>query len=488
MTAARSVGLLGAAKPTDYERWIERVEPHLWSPTGHLDALPTEQQPHLHISVTVADISEPVDITATTISLSDQSWPRWTATLVVPATASPDTAAAVQRAVTHDARLTLQIGTAVNQSSNDSGLSPTSGPTYVGTIEAGTTFSRQSFAELALCAVQSDADAIVADVDSMSALAGRREHPLLLTSLHPDLVDQFDLSSAFLLRRRGTEEMPLADLIATGRPALVRHVVAHRKRTQPPQLGLRASHPGDSATTGTRVRHHVEAKVTATVVIRDPLTDSRSASHHRSQLLANPGESVNIDNELVVARSTPAGLVLPTINSEFVVIVDGGTLPQERGWLEDLVGACRRDHVLAVSPLIVAPSGVAFDAGVEAVDPDEIPTHLRARSGRLDIPPYDLGRVTPVPSLSCRVIVMRADDVNSLEVLSSRTVFERAWVTNRSNLIWAHQRWGVESALREISPLTPGMAAWKVGRIGRWFDVEVAPHEPAVWRVGEGVW
>jgi hypothetical protein len=491
--AARTVGIVGQPKPTDYERWVERVEPHLWSNL----ASPVESAHSLSFSIRIRCSAETqsADITSTTISLVDQSWPHWAAQIDLDGVSAEVRHAATTALVEHEPRFSLGTGGATRERFSIS-------------LNAGDTLAPRALNELVVAVnnaeqQRSTVEAILADADSCVASTRRREFPLMVPRPHLDLVEQFDVSSALFVVATASVNRAIAELVTDDTIVHVPRILLHRKRVQPPLRGLLPCNPGGDPQVGTRTYHLPPKGCTVTLVIRHPLP-GEAGKRHRERVLASPGHVriLSADGVDLTARPDSAGAPGP---NDFTVIVDGAAWPTEKGWLDDLVGACARDHVLAVAPLIVAPSGVSFDGGVEPVEfepvepakvepfatekPTEQPTvTLRARSGRVDLPPYELARVTPVASLSGRVVVIRTSDLQALGVLSSRRMFDYAKQVNRSPLIWAHQRWTVEASLADISPLTPGMAAWASGRLAQWFDADVVPHQPAVWRIGEGVW
>jgi hypothetical protein len=497
--AARMIGLVATRVPTDYERWVERVEPHLWSRPvwsrpvrSHLvdPQLTGGFLPVFMVDVVVGSHTSPVDVTATTLSLVDQSWPTWSARLVLDSQVQTKTQDACQRAANSDPRITVSLT-----------QPEVLGECWQTDIEAGAIFANHAFNELVVT-LQEDAlksqrtyEAVVADSDSWVSASGRREFPILLPDLHPDLVDQYDLTSAFVSRRHGSTAS-LGLLICQGRVARCDRVLLHRARTQPPLSSLTPAVPGGDLRFGTRIHHPANA-VTAHLVIRDPLS-GRAADKHRAALVKATGVLVTVASVSTVVSVDGALRIPPTIFSganvgaEVVVVVDGSVLPSQIGWLDDLVGALLRDHVFSVAPLIVSPSGVAFDGGIDAVDQSSTgetstPT-LVVRSGRVDLPPFDLCRVTPTDTLSCRSLVIRSSDLAQIESLSPRSLYEASTQAGRVNLVWAHQCWGIDASLGDVSALTPGMSAWQSGRLGSWCGTDVEPHHPTIGRKGEGVW
>ncbi len=483
--AARTVGIVSQPKPTDYERWVERVEPHLWS---HLVSPETTAPgvPTFAVHIRCTTHTQAADITATTMSMVDQSWQQWTAQIEV-AAASAEVRAAATAAVDHEARLSF-------------GGSSEAPASFSFSLIAGDTLAPRALNEIVAAVraaeqLRRNVEAIVTDADSCVPSTRRREFPLLVPPPHIDMVDQFDLSSAMLVRTSPTTESSqrsIAQLVADGAVVHVPRVLLHRKRVQPPQRGLLPAVVGDDLRYGTRAYHHLPEGSTVSLEIRNPLS-GEAGKRHRERVMSSAG-SVSMVLVDAVDSANPARSTGNVGQNDFTAIIDGAVWPTEHHWLDDLVGACARDHVLAVAPLIVAPSGIAFDGGVELVDPssgldvDPPRATLKARSGRVDLPPFELARVTPVASLSGRVLVIRTRDLQAIGSLSSRRLFDYAKSVNRSSLIWAHQRWTIEASLADIDPLTPAMAAWRSGRLAHWFDSDVQPHHPAVWRIGEGVW
>jgi hypothetical protein len=479
--AARTVGIVSPPKLTDYERWVERVEPHLWS-----NVVSPSESITFVVDISCTPQTQTADITSTLVSLVDQSWPHWTAHIQLNA-ASAEVRHVATAALDHDARFSF-------------GPVPATGARFALSLTAGDTLAPRALNELVVAVNTAETDglaidAILADADSCVVSTRRREFPLLVPPPHVDLLEQFDVGSAFLVRATSSNASgtlrPLTELVADGAIAHVPRILLHRKRVQPPQRNLLPTVAGGDPQNGTRAYYKPPADGVVNLVIRNPLAGEAGA-RHRARVMTSPG-SITI-RHIEVDASNAVDLAKLNDSKSFTVIIDGAAWPTEQNWLDDLIGVCARDHVLAVAPLIVAPSGVAFDCGVDIVEAGRLDPTLKARSGRLDLPPYELARVTPVASLSGRVMVIRTADLHvigahtSLSALTSRRLFDYAAEVKRSPVIWAHQRWTVEGSLADIGPLTPAAAAWQSGRFTDWFDADVIPHQPVAGRMGEGVW
>jgi hypothetical protein len=220
------------------------------------------------------------------------------------------------------------------------------------------------------------------------------------------------------------------------------------------------------------------------VVIREPLQDLVAAQRHLAMLMKTAGTQV----EVLHTTSWKLGETLGEIPAaDVVMIIDGGVSPQENGWLGDIVGALQQPHVFAVSPLVVVPSGVVLDGGVN-LGPDG----FSARSGRSDLAPFELERCRQVHSLSGRAMAIRHADLllvaGSIGTTGlSAAVAEAAHQQGRCCLVWAHQRWVLDKGIDARATDSP-MLAWSAGRMRNWFDPAVAPHRPEPGRAGEGVW
>jgi hypothetical protein len=496
---ARHAGLLGAGVPATYERWQHSIEPIRGLPQGAPVAAAGLSDPRIIVAIEAPTglAIDSAGVTRTMVSLANQTHSNWIAEL----------SESLMAKVSGPARRTLIAALAAEPRLRRVVVQlPVDSEDLIVSLSFGDSLAPRAF-ELSVRYLANEAvDAVVGEHDMIDPISAKRSAPASIGALEPDLMDQFDLTSGFLIRRQSVS----LEQVAASRTAFVGEVVLHRlvgvrQRQQAllePQLSppsvTRSRNAGpsnrDPQTTGpsafpstirfggTRVSHPIPVGLRATLLIRDPLGDESLARKQSDHLLATAGGQVCIDR----VESWKLGLMpAAATGSDVVIVVDGGVTPPSTGWLDDLVGVLFQPHVFAVAPVIVVPSGIVADGGVVGTSDG-----YRARSGRIDLAPFELARCRQVASLSGRVMVLRgADGPFSFdgEQLSGELA-ALAKKHQRACVIWAHQQWRLDVGLYDVGPTDSPMLAWQRGRLRSWFDPQVEPHQPEPGRIGEGVW
>jgi hypothetical protein len=480
LAGARKAGLLPAPVESSYQRWQKSFEQQPVFSDADIAGL---RSADIRLTLFVeSGRADPAAITRTLVSLTNQTFQKWSAVL----TEDPSAPQSIKQLI-GDARLAESrfVGPANTSDSTRSDA------TYSVHIRFGDALSPNALMSIAIAAVNNpNADVVSAEFDMIDPFSGLRSAPVAVGSWEPDLAEQFDLSAGFFARRAGTTHSKSSVHIGS---VLLHRLVGPRERAISllPPANHAVSEAQDRSATyalsphrngGTRVTHLVAVGTKIVLIIRDPLADDVAADLHRTTLTRNAGTAINIVETLTWHLRDPA----PTVpECDVVAIVDGGLTPQETGWLDDLVGVLSQDHVLAAAPVLTVPSGVVFDAGVvRGVD------GLCARSGRLDLAPFELARCRQVQTLSGRAMVIRRADflvaAQSADGIS-RSLQNLATSTKKACLMWAHQRWALDVGLRP-GPTDSPMLAWNQGRLKTWFEEDITPHQPEPGRIGEGVW
>jgi hypothetical protein len=493
--AARKAGVLPAPPESSYQRWQQHIEADA-AASAAAPATPHElrlaaESVRFDVIIDADGRTDPGSVTRTLVSLSNQTFSNWTAHLP-----SSDSAGLSRQATSRllvDAQIADPRVISTPAVPSDQPDSKTSFEVH---LRFGDALSATALTELAVLAVRHpDAHMLSGEFDMIDPFSGRRSAPAAIGSWEPDLAQQFDLSAGFVAIRSAQNsagESAKGAFVPHATNVLLHRLVGPKERVNAlvppaPHLGNAAAQRSPHRNGGLRVHHQPLPFTTAAIVVRDPLSAPLLAAQHSQALVDQAGASVTVANVTEWTTGTPFPLL--SENVDVVVIVDGGLVPAEKGWLDDLTGALQQPHVFAVAPVLQVPSGIVFDAGVMSDG-----TTLRARSGRLDLAPYELARCRQVPTLTGRAVVIRAQDLGHSGLAAaltagqfSRALGDAAAGSQRCCLVWAHQRWTLASGLDAKSTDSP-MLAWTRGRLRNWWEPSVEAHQPEPGRQGEGVW
>jgi hypothetical protein len=485
--AARSAGVLPIAPESSYQRWQRSLEAEHTSAFAFDDQLVLQAEKSVQFEITIDDDgrTDPLSVTRTLVSLANQTFGNWVARLP-----SHDGYGHAAKRLLVDAQLADPRFNKTRLAEADTKI------VFSVHIRFGDSLSATALMELAMLAVQHPtAHELTGEFDMIDPFSGLRSAPAAVGQWESDLAQQFDLHAGFVATKQSPVTLDASEFVPHAPNVLLHRLVGPQERmntllppqhvTSPGVVAQRSPHRHG----GLRIRHDPGVMNQVSLVIRDPLGDPLQAARHAKDLVAFAGAQVQVA-EVVQWRT---GTTFPAFaeESDAVAIIDGGVVPLEKGWLDDLLGALHRPHVLVVAPVLLVPSGIVFDGGVsgDGINP------FRARSGRLDLAPYELARCRRVTSLSGRALVIRTSDLNAtpslVDALSTGTFTEAlhafALSSQRCCLIWAHQRWTLSAGLN-AEPTDSPMLAWNRGRLLHWWESKVTPHQPEPGRQGEGVW
>jgi hypothetical protein len=509
---ARNAGVLPVAKPSEYQRWISTVEPWLFSSATHAE-LAAVAAVSFHIEVCL-DSATASDVERTFLSLGNQTHSNWTAH-VFGRSQRPDATAARLRE--GEPRI---VADPLRLSENG----------FVVSIDAGDTFAPQALFEAARV-VNESVVVITADHDSLNQFGDQRTNPRRHVGADPDALRQYDPLQGFVARRSTLANSQVLSLLLTTPSANsyvhVPHLLLHRRHHPGPiqrvlpgtdircvqSAASRGSlvHPGASDLgTQVRERNYGTEPIRVGVVVTGPLAAAQGV-RQRADLLARINEanvmftSMNAQVSVVLCDQTlsafPAGAdvarLLESANANVGFVIDGALRVQSTHIFADLVGVALRPNVFAVAPIVVAPSGVAIDAGleVESVESNGDQSFV-ARCGPLRRPPYSLLWTRAVGALSGRCLLARTESFRLLENhtveasnLSRGALSAASGVSSNANLIiWPHHQVVATYAAMGDDGNTPAALVWRAPRLVTWFGPNIAAYSPLNDSASESVW
>jgi hypothetical protein len=492
---ARNAGFLPAAKPSEYERWIATVEP--WQFSSATDA-ELAAVSHLAFRVNIhLDGATPTDVERSILSLGDQTHTNWT---VAWEGSNPSVAATVARLVIADSR--LQSEHVPNE--------------FLIALNAGDTLAPQALYEAAR-ATAPNTTIITGDHDSLNQFSDRRTTPRRHFGADFDAVRQFDPRAGFVARRSTTDEVAVLNLILRApEPQLHVHVpllLLHRRhRPGPIQRVLPGTDVAEVQVVGpdsslvhrgavdlgtqVRWRDYGSTPVRVGVVITDPITDRQRAdlvarvSEANAMFASMPGNvSVVVCDDALGSFPLTSAVVsaLQSNGANYGFVLDGALRIQSADIFADLLGVAARADSFAVAPIVVAPSGVVIDAGLD-LEPISHNVFV-ARCGPLRRPPYSLLWTRAVASLSGRCIVASLESLRALadRPLSPDNLFAAATAADKSLVIWPHHQVVATYAMSNEGD-TPAALLWRHPRLMTWFGPDIAPYSPLNDSASESVW
>ncbi len=183
---------------------------------------------------------------------------------------------------------------------------------------------------------------------------------------------------------------------------------------------------------------------------------------------------------------------LETAHANVGFVIDAALRIQSADLFADLVGIALRSDVFGVSPVVVAPSGVAIDAGLDFdVSDDSGEQSFVARCGPLRRPPYGLLWTRAVGSLSGRCFV---GPVRSFQDLGDRLVSaphlrSAADTSDAKLIVWPHHQVVATYAVAQnVDGNTPAALVWRTPRLMTWFGPNIAAYSPLNDSASESVW
>lgn len=190
LRAARGFGVVPPPPATDYQYWVENVEPYLFGPaiTPEAAAVPGAH-PSFTVVVPVYDGTPDRYLIPMVTSVINQSYARWEL-VIADATTRPDRRAAIERACATDARVrrvALDGNRGISANTNG-GLAAAKGD-WVAFMDHDDTLSPHALNEVALAiARHPDCHLVYSDEDKLLDSGDRRARPHLKSDFSPDLI------------------------------------------------------------------------------------------------------------------------------------------------------------------------------------------------------------------------------------------------------------------------------------------------------------
>ena len=528
---ARAVGGLGPGRPSSYQRWINAVEPRLFHPPERaMNAV--ELGISFHISVVLGAASA-AEVERTLVSLGDQTYPGWTASFV---DWPPDDAVAkcLDRVRASEGRVvdTQQGGQ----------------EQFCVQLRAGDMLARQALVECAIAIEEGFGDdqrvmLITSDHDDLNQFGDRRTTPRRHRGADIDGLRQYDPLSGLVVRHSSldaTAASALALAIESAASGTLRHrhlphFLLHRRHQVGPIQRVLAgtdidavassvtSSSGKSSSVtsssgksvadvhtggpqmGTQIRWRDfgdaprETPLTVGLIITSPLGGD-IANNQRADLRAQ----VERANLMLTALDAPVVVVisdrtldafpcatdvvaeLDAMGASMGCVFDGALRVRSADLFPDLIAVALRKDVFAVAPIVVSPSNIAIDAGLDVVDTPV------ARCGPLRRAPYELLWTRGVASLSGRCLVAKTAE---LRRLGGRTLnasglhsFLSTSPPNPTRLvIWAHHQVEATYGIRSSAD-TAAVLPWREDRLMTWFGADIASYSPLNDSDAESFW
>lgn len=512
---ARAVGFFGEGTASSYQRWIATIEPRLFSPLPRCDG--ASQRGIRFVIEVQLDSATTAEVERTFISLSNQTYPHWSAH-VVGAPQSPKVAACVSRLRSAESRITDGEAKHATTSPGTPPVAP-----YMLRLRAGDMLAPHALTECAVAATNG-VRLITADDDDLTQFGDQRTTPRHHVGQDIDALHQFDPLAGLVVAHESlwssdqgcaSDALPLAFSL-TGEHAHIGLVLLHKRHCPGPIQRVPPATPIDtvSASLGTRALVHIGAPQMGTqvryrdfgltpiivaVFITSPL-DSETALLQRAELR----EQIDRAKVMVSSLGAPLSFVLADrtfpefacassvaeeldrLDAGVAFLIDGSLRIRSADLFVDLVGLALRADVFAVAPVIVSPSGIAIDAGL--IDTGS----LVARCGLLRRPPYDLLWCRGVDALSGRCVVAKAAELRRLgdrpvSANGFREAVREGRVRSGKLLIWPHHQVEVTYGLRSGGDMAP-VLAWREHRVMTWFGSDIAPYSPLNDSKAESFW
>jgi hypothetical protein len=194
-------------------------------------------------------------------------------------------------------------------------------------------------------------------------------------------------------------------------------------------------------------------------------------------------------------RASDVANRLEVANANVGFVIDTAVRIQSADLFADLVGVALRSNVFGVSPVVVAPSGVAIDAGLDvdhgglsAVSAEQ---SLVARCGPLRRPPYTLLWTRAVGSLSgrCFIAPIRSFLLLGDQPISAPNLRLAANDSDAKLIIWPHHQVVATYAVgQDLDGNTPAALIWRTPRLMTWFGPNIAAYSPLNDSASESVW
>ena len=203
--AARGFGVLGPPASTDYQYWIENVEPYLFGPAIRL--VDGDAHPSFSVVVPVYNGTPDRYLQPMVTSVINQSYGRWEL-IIADATTLPDRRAAVARVCETDHRVRrVDVAANLGISGNTNVALSAATCDWVAFLDHDDTLSPHALNELALAVVgHPGCHLVYSDEDKLLDSGDRRARPHLKSDFSPDLILNVNYITHFTAVRRDVLE------------------------------------------------------------------------------------------------------------------------------------------------------------------------------------------------------------------------------------------------------------------------------------------
>ncbi len=470
---------------------------------------------HVNVVLGAARVSE---VERTLLSLGDQTYRGWTASFVDgPSNAA--VAKCLDRVRASERRLAE--------------TEPGGQEHFCLQVRAGDMLAPQALAECAIAIEEgSGADQrvvlITSDHDELNQFGDRRTTPRRHCGIDIDGLRQYDPLSGLVVRHSSLDASEASALALALESAAsgtlqhrhVPHVLLHRRHQFGPihrvLAGTDIEAVASSLTSvagvhtggpqmGTQIRwrdfgdasHHTPMKVG--LIICSPLGGD-IADNQRADLRAH----VKRANEMFTALAAPVVVVisdytlgafpcasdvvaeLDAMGASVGCVFDGALRIRSADLFPDLIALALRKDVFAVAPIVVSPSNIAIDAGLDFLDAPV------ARCGPLRRAPYELLWTRGVASLSGRCLIAKTDELrrldgHTLDASGLHSFLSTAAANPTRLVIWPHHQVEATYGIRSSAD-TAAVLPWREDRLMTWFGANIAPYSPLNDSDAESFW
>lgn len=483
----RGLGIIPPAAASDYQYWVENVEPNLF-------AAPPVDGPVFSIVVPVFDGTLDRHLFALVTSVLNQTYPRWEL-VIADATALPDRSTMIARYAASDDRIrVVDVDENRGISANTNAALAAVVGEWVCFADHDDTLSPHALAELARAIGRHpDAELLYSDEDKLTDDGDRREDPHFKADWSPDLLLNVNYITHLVCLRATTLQrvgllrpafdgaqdydllLRVAAVVPWERIIHVPRVLYHWRKaatSTAAQFGVKdavleagvaaiSEHLEQTGRVGStvsaisgrpgfyRVRHRVPSSTWVSLVlhgVHDPSAAqaryerlvARSSGARIAEVLSDVVLDVTGRSfELIPSPLRPA-ILAEQVSGDVVMVMSGAAAPTSDDWCDDLVGALLQPHVLAVAPRVMSPGGQVVDLGLVASGDALIPLVNGLASGDSAFGSFEW--VRDVDALSGRCYLLRRQDLALLDDgEDGPAAFAHAGMrTGRVCLVWSH--------------------------------------------------
>jgi O-antigen biosynthesis protein len=528
---ARGLGVLGPPRASDYQYWVENVEPNLFP-------APPASGPTFSIVVPVFDGTLERHFFELITSVLNQTYERWEL-LIADATSAPLQRRMISRLSGSDARIRLidvpeNLGISAN---TNAALEAVSGD-FVCFADHDDTLSPHALAELVRAIGQHrTAELLYSDEDKLSDDGDHREDPHFKADWSPDLLlnvnyithltciraetlrrsgmlrPAFDGAQDYDLLLRVTARIPAAHIVHVPR------VLYHWRKaatSTAAEFGVKASvleagvaaisehlaatNRGGAAVEAIagrpgfyRVRHPVPSGTWVSIVltgIHDPSAAqaryerliARESGHRIAEVLSDVELDVSGRPFTLITSPLRPDVTAEQVRGDVVFCLAAAASPQSDDWCDDLVGALMQPHIVAVAPRVVSPGRQIVDLGLALAGDSFVPLVNGLATADSAFGSFEW--VRNVDALSGRVYAIRRADLARLGSEAGPKQFtEAARSSGRMCLVWSHTSFVITgptmAATRFFNPQLDRVGGALAP--GKGFDGSFAGDEGVMW-------